>query len=94
MNDAGLKKPNRSTPRRTRTFNPLIKSPIENRTDAIRSGSFDERVSGSVGERDAQLDRLEMLVEIARVIGQLPPSERHVLGSMLSLVLPDGDASR
>ncbi len=94
MNVAGFKEPNRSTPRRTRTLNPLIKSPTENRTDAIKSGNFDGRVSGSVSARDAQPDRLEMLVEIARVIGQLPPSVRHVLGSMLSLVLSDDDASQ
>lgn len=69
-----------------------VKSPTEIRTDAIRSGNVDERVSGSVSERDAQPDRLEKLVEIARVISQLPPAERHVLGSMLSLVLSDDDA--
>lgn len=65
-----------------------VKSPTENRTDAIRSGIFDVRVSGSVSERDAQPDRLEMLVEIARVISRLPPAEREALGAMLRVALP------
>ena len=60
-----------------------LKSPTENLIDAIGSGNFDERVSGSVGERDAPPDRLEMLVEIARAISWLPPSEREALGALL-----------
>ena len=94
MNVAGLKEPNRNTPRRTRTFNPLIKSRPEIGPDVAARADLNGRVCGSVSERDTRPDRLEMLVEIARVIGQLPPAERAALGSMLSLVLSEVDGMR
>ena len=58
----------------------------------IICGNFKWRVSESVSAHDAQPDRLIKLVDIARLMGELPSSERRVLESMLSRVLSEEDA--